>query len=40
MFPVNPGVRAVVQKYIDAQPSGLAPDALKWLEHCRDGKVM
>ena len=36
----HPGVRAVVQAYIDAQPPGLAPDTLKWLEGCRDGKIM
>lgn len=36
----HPGVRAVVQEYIDAQSPGLAPDAIKWLEGCRDGRIM
>jgi hypothetical protein len=36
----HPGVRAVVQVYIDAHSPGLAPDAIRWLEGCRDGEVM
>ncbi|MGA8221070.1 MAG: hypothetical protein WB780_05390 [Candidatus Acidiferrales bacterium] len=36
----HPGVRTVVQAYIDTQPPGLPPDTLKWLESCRDGKIM
>ena len=36
----HPGVRVVVQQYIDSQPPGLAPEAIKWLEDCRDGRIM
>ena len=36
----HPGVRDLVQRYIENNRDGLAPDDLKWMERCRDGKVM
>jgi hypothetical protein len=36
----HPGVPAVVQEHIDGHSSGLDPDAIKWLEGCRDGTIL
>ena len=36
----HPGVRALVQQYIDAHKYEFEPDQLKWVESCRDGTVM
>jgi hypothetical protein len=36
----HPGVRALVQQYINVHKREFAPDQLKWVESCRDGTVM
>jgi hypothetical protein len=36
----HPGVRELVEKYIDEHRNQLTADALKWVEQCRDGEVM
>lgn len=36
----HPGVRSIVQKYIDTHGSELKPAQLSWLEKCREGTVM
>lgn len=36
----HPGVRAVVQEFIDSRADTLHPDKLSWLITCRDGRAM
>lgn len=36
----HPGVRALIQQYINVHKREFAPDQLKWVESCRDGTVM
>jgi len=36
----HPGVRDLVQKYIDDNRADFTDDGLKWVEKCRDGCVM
>jgi len=36
----HPGVRDLVQKYINDNRADLTDDGLKWMEQCRDGTVM
>lgn len=36
----HPGVRDLVQKYIDDNRADFTDDGLKWVEQCRDGCVM
>ena len=36
----HPGVYELVQKYIDDYRGEFTQDDVRWLEHCRDGRVM
>ena len=36
----HPGVRGVVQKYIDKNRKNWRPENVRWVERCRDGTVM
>jgi hypothetical protein len=36
----HPGVKELVQKYIDKHKGEMDPEDLTWLEQCRDGTVM
>jgi hypothetical protein len=36
----HPGVHDLVQRYIDDHKNEFADDGVKWMEQCRDGRVM
>lgn len=36
----HPGVRKLVQQYLDEYRSDMTPEGIKWVERCRDGTVM
>jgi len=36
----HPGVRQIVQRYLDSRRHELEADGIKWVEKCRDGTVM
>ena len=36
----HPGVRSIVQKYMDTHAVGMTLDETRWLESCRDGVAM
>jgi hypothetical protein len=36
----HPGVRNLVQNFLDSNRSKMSPEEVSWIEQCRDGKVM
>lgn len=36
----HPGVRQLVQQFLDQHRHKMAPDGIRWIEMCRDGTVM